>query len=48
MAVIGSADECRARLDEYFEAGLDVAALNPLTIDPADAYRMMRELAPGT
>lgn len=47
IAVTGNADECRARLDEYFDAGLDVAALNPLTMDPADAYRMMRELAPG-
>lgn len=47
MAVIGTADECRERLDEYFDAGLDVAALNPMTLDPADAYRMMRELAPG-
>lgn len=48
MAVSGTPDECRARLDEYFDAGLDVAALNPLTLDPADAYRMMRELAPGS
>lgn len=46
MAVSGTPGECRARLDEYFEAGLDIAALNPLTLDPADAYRMMRELAP--
>lgn len=46
IAVTGSAAECRVRLDEYFEAGLDVAALNPLTLDPADAYRMMRDLAP--
>lgn len=47
MAVIGTADECRERLDEYFDAGLDVAALNPMALDPADAYRMMRELAPS-
>lgn len=47
MAVTGTPGECRARLDEYFGAGLDVAALNPLTLDPADAYRMMRELAPA-
>lgn len=46
MAVSGSADECRARLDAYFAAGLDVAALNPLTLDPADARTMMRDLAP--
>lgn len=48
MAVSGTPGECRARLDEYFDAGLDVAALNPLALDPADAYRMMRELAPTT
>ncbi|HLF99049.1 MAG TPA: LLM class F420-dependent oxidoreductase [Acidimicrobiia bacterium] len=48
MAVTGTAAECKATLDAYFEAGLDVAALNPLTVDPADAYRMMRELAPGS
>ena len=48
MAVVGSAAECRARLDEYFDAGLDVAAVNPLTMDPADAYRVMRDLAPGS
>lgn len=47
MAVSGTPEECRARLGEYFEAGLEVAALNPLTLDPADASRMMRELAPG-
>ncbi len=46
MVVSGTAAECRARLDEYFEAGLDVAALNPMTLDPEDAYTMMRDLAP--
>lgn len=48
MAVTGTAQECRDTLGAYFEAGLDVAALNPLTMDPADAYRMMRELAPNS
>lgn len=47
MAVSGDTEACRARLDEYFEAGLDVAALNPLTLDPADARTMMHELAPA-
>lgn len=47
MAVSGDAAACRARVQEYFDAGVDVVALNPLTLDPTDAYRMMRELAPA-
>jgi probable F420-dependent oxidoreductase len=47
MVVYGDTPNCRARLAEYFEAGLDIAALNPLSLDHASAQAMMRDLAPG-
>jgi probable F420-dependent oxidoreductase len=46
IAVRGTPDECRARVQQYLDAGVDVAALSPLVLDPDTAWRMMRELAP--
>lgn len=48
MAVVGSAEECRSTIQAYLDHGLDVAALNPLTLSIEDARRMMQELAPGS
>ena len=47
MAVSGTPEECRATVQQYLDRGLDVAALNPITMELADAQRMMREMAPG-
>lgn len=46
MAVSGTADECRARVDAYLNAGVDVAALNPLTLGKDAAAEVMRAFAP--
>ncbi|HVM39620.1 MAG TPA: LLM class F420-dependent oxidoreductase [Acidimicrobiia bacterium] len=47
MVVWGDRDRCRERLQAYFDAGLDVAALNPLVLDTPSATRMMEALAPS-
>jgi probable F420-dependent oxidoreductase len=53
LLVIGTADECRARLDEYVQAGVRVPVVAPFSgAMDMDARRgairrMVRELAPG-
>jgi len=47
IAVRGTAAECRQRVQDYLDNGVDVAALSPLVLDPDTAWRMMRELAPA-
>jgi len=47
LVVNGDAAACNARIRQYLDAGVDVAALSPLTIDADAAWRMMRTLAPG-
>jgi probable F420-dependent oxidoreductase len=46
MAVSGPAADCRARVHAYFDAGVDVAALNALALSREDAETMMRAFAP--
>lgn len=46
MAVMGDTEECKAALDAYLAAGVDVVALNPLTIDPDSVYNTLELLRP--
>ncbi|MCB0973683.1 MAG: LLM class F420-dependent oxidoreductase [Actinobacteria bacterium] len=46
MAVIGDTAQCKAALENYLDAGVDVVALNPLTTDPDALYNTLELLKP--
>lgn len=45
MALVGTAQQVRARIAAYAQAGIDVCAINPLVDDPKDAPAMIEALA---
>jgi probable F420-dependent oxidoreductase len=47
LVVNGTAAECRARVQQYLDAGVDVPALSPLVLEPEAAWQTMRSLAPN-
>jgi len=47
IAIFGSLDECRARIAEYVDAGIDTTALSVLSFDPAVFARVIEGFAPG-
>ena len=46
VAIVGTADECRARLREAAAGGVHTHIIAPLTDDPAEAARTLAALAP--
>ena len=46
IAIIGSAQQCRERLEAFREAGVTTPMINPITGDEASALAMFKALAP--
>jgi probable F420-dependent oxidoreductase len=48
LAIIGSADECRARLAAFAAAGVTTPMVHPFLFDEAAIWRTLEALAPGS
>jgi probable F420-dependent oxidoreductase len=47
IAILGTADECRAQLAEFVKAGVTTPVLAPLATSPAEAERIYATFAPA-
>ena len=47
-SIVGTASQCRERIEAYREAGLDLPIIGPRTTSVADFERALRACAPGS
>jgi len=47
IAIVGSAEHCRARVDEFAAAGVTTPMIHPFLFDEAAVWRTLEGLAPG-
>jgi alkanesulfonate monooxygenase SsuD/methylene tetrahydromethanopterin reductase-like flavin-dependent oxidoreductase (luciferase family) len=47
IAIVGSAEHCRARVQEFAAAGVTTPMIHPFLFDEAAVWRTLEGLAPG-